>query len=268
MIALASVVLVITPISWILLHQPQNDDADASLPIVTRTDDTYITPTTKPAVSTPSARVTATPTLPPSATPSATPTSTPSATPSATPTNSPTDSASPTTTPTTRSATTAPTTAPPSTRPTTSTTPGRTIGTTKPTPTTPPPTTTPPPVDGGMAPNEKQLFDLIDNARVSNGCAPLKQDPALTNSARGTAGSRAKTGSGMDDSSGSQVGAGGDRMSAQQAYDRLMSSSRSTILNCGRTTLGVGFGTEERCTLQIITCLRYTDRNVWVANFS
>jgi hypothetical protein len=120
-----------------------------------------------------------------------------------------------------------------------------------------------------MDANEQQLFDLIDNARVNNGCAPLKQDPSLTGNARATAGSRAKTGSGMNDTSGSQIGAGADKMTAQQAYDKLMSQSRSTVLNCNLTTLGVGFGTAERCTLPIlIGCLNYTDRNAWVANFS
>ncbi|WP_410789823.1 hypothetical protein [Kribbella sp. C-35] len=254
--------LVITPISWILLHQPQNDEADASIPIVTRTDDTYITPTAKPAVATPSARVT----VPPTATPTATPTNTPSATPSETPTNSPTNT--PTDTPTTLSSktpTTAPTSAP-TTQPTTApTSPGRTV----PTPTQTTTTTPPPPVDGGMDANEQQLFDLIDNARVDNGCARLKEDPSLTNSAEGTAGSRAKTGSGIDDSSGSQVGAGGDKMTAQQAYDRLMSTSRSTVLSCGLKTLGVGFGTAPRCTAKLLgICLSSTDRNAWVANFS
>ena len=263
MIAIASVVLVITPISWILLHQPQNDEADASVPIVTRTDDTYITPTTKAAKVTPSATVT----VPPTATPSATPTSTPSATPSTTPTESPTDT--PTDKPTkssTRTPTVAPTSAPTSNPTTAPTSPGRTVNTPRPTQTTT--TTAPPPPparDGGMTSDELQLFDMIDSARKSNGCAPLEQDPSLTNSARGTAGSRAKTGSGMNDTSGSQVGAGGDNMSAQQAYDKLMSGSRDTVLNCSMTTLGVGFGTQQHCTLIIIAC---TDRNVWVANFS
>jgi hypothetical protein len=120
-----------------------------------------------------------------------------------------------------------------------------------------------------MDENEQQLFDLIDNARVNNGCARLKQDPTLTNNAEATAGSRAKTGSGMDDKSGSQIGAGGDKMSAQQAFDKLMSGSRGTVLNCSLTTLGVGFGTAERCTIPIlIGCLGSTDRNAWVANFS
>ncbi|WP_238332326.1 CAP domain-containing protein [Kribbella jejuensis] len=260
----------ITPISWILLHQPQNDPADASIPMVTRTDDTYPTPTTKAAVATPSTRATTTPTATPPVTPTTTPTAAPSATPTGSPTNIPTDAP---TRESTTVPTSAPTSAPTSTDPTTApTSPGGTV-TSKPTPTTPPPTTTtpppPPPVDGGMDANEKQLFDLIDNARVNNGCGRLLQDPSLTNSAEATAGSRAKTGSGMNDPSGSQIGAGGDKMTAQQAYNNLMSNSRSTVLNCGLTTLGVGFGTAQRCTIPIIIgCLGYTDRNVWVANFS
>lgn len=116
-----------------------------------------------------------------------------------------------------------------------------------------------------MTADELQLFDMIDSTRKNNGCAPLEQDPSLTNSAEGTAGSRAQTGSGMNDSAGSQVGAGGDKMTAQQAYNDLMQDSRATVLNCGLKTLGVGFSTKRHCTLFLLGC---TDRNVWVANFS
>lgn len=267
MIAVASVLLVITPISWILLHQPQNDPADASIPMVTRTDDTYITPSTKAAVATPSARVT----TPPTATPTVTPTTTPTTTPSTTPTGSPTDT--PTDTPTresTRNPTTAPTSAPTSTAPTTApTTPGDTV-TSKP-PTTPPPTTTPPPppVDGGMQGTEKQLFDMIDNARVNNGCTSLKQDPSLTTSARSTASSRASSGSNLNGGSGSQAGAGGDKMTVQQAYNQMMKNRQGTILNCSLTTLGVGTDSQPHDTglLCPLIC-GTTTRNVWVANFS
>ncbi|MGW6201374.1 hypothetical protein ACWF0M_34865 [Kribbella sp. NPDC055110] len=253
----------ITPISWILLHQPQNDEADASIPIVTRTDDTYITPTTKAAVATPSARVT----VPPTATPTATPTNTPSATPSNTPTNTPTDT--PTDTPT-KSSTKIPTSAPtsaPTTQPTTApTTPGRTVPTPTPTETT---TTPPPPVDGGMDSNEQQLFDLIDNARVNNGCARLKEDPSLTNSAEATADGRAKSGDSLNSGSGSQVGAGGDGMTAQQAYNQLMNRYKSTVLDCGRTTLGVGMKSADHSTgiLCPLIC-GSAKRYAWVANFS
>lgn len=268
LIAVASVIVVITPISWILLHQPQNDPADASIPMVTRTDDTYITPSTKPAVSTPSARVTPTPTAPPTGTPSATPTGTPSATPTTSPTDSPTDT--PTGTPTresTRNPTTAPTSAPSSTDPTTApTSPGRTITTPKPTP-TPTQTTPPPPArDGGMSPDELQLFDMIDNARTSAGCAPLEQDPGLTTSARSDAQSRSKSGSSSNTGS-SKTAAVGDEISVQQAYNQMMSKSRSTVLNCGLKTLAIGYWSTEHC--KILLCLTGTaDRHAWVADFS
>ncbi|HZX06800.1 hypothetical protein [Kribbella sp.] len=271
---MASVLLVITPISWILLHQPQNDPADASVPMVTRTDDTYITPSTKAAVATPSAHATVTPTAPPTATPTATPTNTPSATPTNSPTTSPTGTPTdnPTDTPTessTHTPTSAPTSAPTRTNPTTApTSPGRTITTTKP-PATPPPTTTPPPVDGRMDSNEKQLFNLIDSARVNNGCAALKQDPSLTSGAEATAASRAQSGNNLNSSSGSQVGAGGDGMSAQQAYNQLMKKYKGSVLDCGRTTLGVGMRSADHSTGILCPLICGTAaRNAWVANFS
>ncbi|TCC04458.1 CAP domain-containing protein [Kribbella soli] len=265
MIAIASVLLVITPISWILLHQPQNDEADASIPIVTRTDDTYITPTTKAAVATPSARVT----VPPTATPTATPTSTPSETPSKTPTNTPTNT--PTDTPTTKSSkspTTAPTSAPTSNPTTAPTSPGRTVPTPTPTETTTTPTTPPTPADNGsMESIELQVFNMIDSARASNGCAPLKRDTDMTKSARSDAVSRSKSTSRLNASGGSMSAAGGDDWKAKQAFDQMMTQSRSTILNCGLTTGAVGFGYTEHC--KILLCLTGTaDRNVWVANFS
>ncbi|WUJ75131.1 hypothetical protein OG809_18070 [Kribbella soli] len=261
---MASVVLVITPISWILLHQPQNDDADASVPMVTRTDDTYITPTTKAAVATPTTR----PTVPPSATPTSTPTVTPTTSPTANPTDTPTDSTSPTTVPSESPSTIEPTDSPTSDKATSApTSPGRTVSTSRPTqtPTTTPPP--PPPVDGQMTSDELQLFNMIDNARVDQGCAPLKQDPNLTGGARGDAGSRAKSGS-VNATGSSMSAAGGDKWTAQKAYNQMMSQSRSTVMNCGLTTLGVGFGTAQRCTLQVIACLNWTDRNSWVADFS
>ena len=82
LIAIASVILVITPISWILLHEPQSDQADASVPYVTRDDDTYITASTDPVVDTTDAPPTAVPSTPP--TPGQTPT-TPGVTPTLTP---------------------------------------------------------------------------------------------------------------------------------------------------------------------------------------
>ena len=230
MVAIASVVLVITPISWILLHQPQNDPADASVPIVTRTDDTYITPTTKPVVAPPTAR----PSTPPTATPTATPTPTPtdSATPTETPsTAGPTDD--PTASPTKDGKTTEPTTAP--------TSPDRTVSTKRPTTPTDHHRTAAAAARGGrrMNADELQLFNLIDNARVSNGCARLEQDPGLTDGARADAGNRAKSGA-VNSTGSSGTTAGGDNWSAQQAFNQMMAQSRSTVLNCGLTTLGVG----------------------------
>lgn len=265
MIAVASVLLVITPISWILLHQPQNDDADASVPIVTRTDDTYITPSTKAAVSTPTTR----PTVPPTATPTATPTTTPTATPTDTPTGTPTDSASPTTVPSRTPSTTEPSSTPTSERSTVApTAPPRTT-TTKPTAPPPPTSTTPPPPedDGSMKPIELQVFNMIDSARKSNGCAPLKRDSDMTASSRSDAGSRSKSASRLTASGGSMSAAGGDDWTAKQAFDQMMAQSRSTILNCGLTTAAVGYGFTEHC--KILLCLTGTaDRNAWVANFS
>jgi hypothetical protein len=118
-----------------------------------------------------------------------------------------------------------------------------------------------------MTASELQLFDMIDSARQNNGCAPLEQDPGLTGGARGDAASRAKSGS-VNATSGSMSAAGGDKYSAQQAYNQMMAQNKSTVLNCGLTTLGVGFGTARRCTAQVILCLSWTDRNAWVADFS
>ncbi|MFC6160707.1 CAP domain-containing protein [Kribbella jiaozuonensis] len=266
---MASVVLVITPISWILLHQPQNDDADASVPIVTRTDDTYITPTTKAAVATPTTR----PTVAPTATPTGTPTVTPTTTPTGTPTGTPTDSASPTTVPSETPSTLEPTDSPTSEKATSApTTPGRTTSTGRPTqtPTTTPPPPPPPARDGGMDADESQLFDMIDSARKNAGCQPLEQDPDLTGSARSDAGSRAKSGA-TNSSGSSKSTAGGDNWSAQQAYEQMMAQSRSTILNCGLTTLGVGRKGYAHCTAIDLLGLcigSKPTRYAWVADFS
>ncbi|MFI5696220.1 hypothetical protein ACIA58_30475 [Kribbella sp. NPDC051586] len=266
---MASVVLVITPISWILLHQPQNDDADASVPMVTRTDDTYITPTTKPAVATPSARAT----VPPTARPTSTPTVTPTTTPTASPTDTPTDSASPTTVPTDTPSRIEPTDSPTSEKATNSpTTPGRTTSTGGPTqtPTTTPPPPPPPARDGGMDANESQLFDMIDSARRNSGCQPLEQDPGLTGNARSDASSRARSGS-TNSSGSSKSSAGGDNWTAQQAYDQMMAQSRGTIMNCGLTTLGVGRKGYAHCTAIDLLGLcigSKPTRYAWVADFS
>ena len=98
-----------------------------------------------------------------------------------------------------------------------------------------------------MNPDELQLFNLIDSARVNNGCARLEQDPGLTDGARSDAGNRAKSGS-TNSFSGSESTAGGDNWSAQQAFNQMMAQSKSTVLNCGLTTLGVGHS--DRAALQ------------------
>ena len=121
-----------------------------------------------------------------------------------------------------------------------------------------------------MNPDELQLFNLIDNARVNNGCARLEQDPGLTNGARADAGNRAESGS-TNSFSGSGSTAGGDNWSAQQAFNQMMAQSRSTLLNCGLTTLGVGRKSAKYC--NALNLLGFCvgpkpTRVAWVADFS
>ncbi|WBQ04195.1 CAP domain-containing protein [Kribbella sp. CA-293567] len=275
-VAIGSVLLVITPISWILLHQPQTGQAEASVPYVTRDDDTYLeasttpiaavpsapgsTPTTASPTGTPKPSATPTPTGSPSvpgSAPSATPTSGPTTAPTAGPTNEPTagPSGSPGTTSTPQdpaSQTPDPTHSPsstPSSSPTTTTT-------------TPPPPTD----DGSMSGAEVELFTLVDNARTERGCAPLRRDSGLTGGARGEAADRARTG---DLSSGGSSGAstGGRNMTAKTAFDRLMSSNSRTVLNCGLDQLGVGQARAEYCTTQVLVCLSTAWRYAWVVDF-
>jgi hypothetical protein len=122
-----------------------------------------------------------------------------------------------------------------------------------------------------MDSNELQLFDMLDSARKNNGCKGLEQDPSITNSARSDASSRAKSGS-TNSSGSSKTTAGGDNWSAQQAYDQMMAQSRSTVLNCGLTTLGVGRKTYAHCTSSIDLlglCIGSKPTRVaWVADFS
>ncbi|MET7279110.1 hypothetical protein ABZS29_12830 [Kribbella sp. NPDC005582] len=258
---MAAVLLVITPISWILLHQPQNDAADASLPIGTRTDDSYATPSTVP-VDAP----TSTPPKTPSATPTAPPTGTPttSVTPTAPPTNHPTNT--PTTEPTdhpTSTATKVPTEPPNTPRP--STTP-----TDKPTNTPPPPQPPPPTDDGDMDGNEQQLFNSINSARRKNGCVDLKSDTSMTRSAEADAADRAANNTVNSGDTDSKANVGGESWSADQAFDRMMSENRSTLLNCSFTTMSVGRGTKGYDTGALcglgIGCTHHT-RVAWVAIF-
>ncbi|WP_344156739.1 hypothetical protein [Kribbella yunnanensis] len=259
-IAVAAVLLVITPISWLLLHQPQNDEADASLPIGTRTDDSYATPSTIPVddPTVPPKKPTATPTAPPTGTPTAstTPTAPPTSGPTNTPTTVPTDNP-------TSTATTVPTN-PPTSQPTTT-------PTGKPTKTPPPPPPPPPPAaDGDMTNDEIQLFNQIDSARKSKGCAPLEQDAPVTYGARSDAQSRSKSGN-VNASGSSMSAAGGDNWSSNDAFNQMMAQSKGTLLNCGLRTLGVGRGTYKYCTSVDLLGLcigKRVTRVGWVADFN
>jgi uncharacterized protein YkwD len=263
------VILVITPISWILLHQPQSDQADASVPYVTRDDDTYITASTDPVVDTTDAPPTAVPSTPPTpgqtpSTPGVTPTLTPGQTPgtpgttepTVTPTDGPTDQ--PTDTPTSGT-----TTAPP---PSSETQDPRPTKTPTRTPTADPTTPEPPRDNGDQDSAERELFSIIDSARQERGCAPLRKNTGLDQSAESDAEDRAS--SGNDDTGSSSAAAVGDGMSAQAAFDKLKSESPGTLFDCGHDTVGVGQGdaphrTGALCPLVCSTKTRYA----WVVDF-
>ncbi|TWD81878.1 hypothetical protein FB561_3002 [Kribbella amoyensis] len=268
LVALASVILVITPISWILLHEPQSDQADASVPYVTRDDDTYITASNEPVAKTtdPPAKKTPTPT-PTAGTPkpSATPTAGETATPTADPTDRPTRV--PSSAPTEDEPTSTPSDAP-STRPTAGPRPtedGSVTPTVK--PTSPKPTE--PPDDGDMNGAEEELFTLIDNERQSRGCAPLDRDTSLTHGARDDAESRAASGS-VNSTGSSSASTGGDSMSAKSAFSKLKSENSVVLFKCSFDELGVGRGDDERkeglCPIPLL-CTTKT-RVAWVVDFS
>ncbi|MFI5729676.1 hypothetical protein ACIA49_06095 [Kribbella sp. NPDC051587] len=251
LVAIAAVLLVITPISWILLHQPQNDEADASIPI--SRDDSYATPTTKPvdAPTTPP-KSPKTPPVSPTAPPTGTPTS--SVTPTAPPTGGPTDT--PTTAPTTG----------------TSTTPSIPKNTDEPRPTTTPTNTPPPPPppptdDGSMEKDELQLFNSINSARVNHGCQQLKRDSSLTRDARSDANERARNDTVNKGNTSSRATAGGDGMSASKAYDAMMKNNPDTVLDCSLTTMGVGRGDADYKTCTLLLFCSTHNRVGWVATF-
>lgn len=258
-VALGTVMLVITPISWILLHQPQSDRADASVPYVTRDDDTYLVDSKdQPVVATPTApedseSPTPTPgkTTPPK--PSATPT--PGGRPSSTPTDGTT--VKPTDGPRTTST---PSDPPPSDDP---------EPTGSPSPSSTPTTSTPPPPadSGSMQAEEEELFTLVDNARVDRGCAPLQRDSNLTRGARQDAGTRADNGD-VSDGDSSMAATGGDGVSAKAAFDKLKSERSSTVFNCSLSELGVGRDTAQHDVglLCPVVCSTKT-RVAWVADF-
>jgi hypothetical protein len=121
-----------------------------------------------------------------------------------------------------------------------------------------------------MSADELQLFQMIDNARVDAGCAPLKRDSDLSASAGSEAGRKAESGSNLNSNTDSKSTAGGDDYTAKQAFDRMMSQSRGTMLNCSLTTLGVGQDSAEYNSGFLCGFLPCSDRTrvVWVADFT
>ena len=268
LVALGTVVLVITPISWILLHQPQADHADASVPYVTRDDDTYIITTNQPTVATPTApddpgSPTASPsTRTPKPSAPVTPGDTSSTTPTDGPTSGSTDGPGTGTEPSTPPSTGTTEDPDPSDRPTTTTSSSRT-----PTPSAPPP----PADNGSMSADEAELFSLIDEARTANGCAPLRRNSNLTGSARNDAEGRAASGD-VSGTEASKAAAGGDGMTAKKAFGRLRLQSPGTLFNCGLDELGVGRGDATYkdggfpCGIIGVGCKEKT-RVAWVVDF-
>ncbi|TDD12385.1 CAP domain-containing protein [Kribbella turkmenica] len=119
-----------------------------------------------------------------------------------------------------------------------------------------------------MTADELELFDMIDAARVRNGCAPLEQDPNLTGGARAEAEDRAESGA-VNSYTDSKTAAGGDNWSAQQAFDQMMAQKKSVVLNCNLKTLGVGMDDAryKACMLGPVLCTTRT-RVAWVADFT
>lgn len=271
LIAVAALLLVSTPIAWVLFRDDGGGlAADDSVPYVTLDDDRYISTKDHEEPIADSTRdlpeTATTPSTSAEPTDSPTPSDSPSASKSPRPTNRPTDVP---TGPVTVPATGRPTYGPTATgRPTESTTP--TVTEPQPTDTTTPSPdgkpTAPTPDDGSMTAKELELFRLIDNERAGNGCDPLRRDSDLTATARADAQHRAEenelTGSGT-----SYVAAGGDSMTATAAFDRMISRNAATLTNCNLGTLGVGRGTDtyRSCTL-LLFCSTET-RVAWVADF-
>ena len=260
-VALGTVMLVITPISWILLHQPQSDRADASVPYVTRDDDTYL-------VDSDNQPVIATPTVPedgesPTPTPGKTP-GTPK--PTAVPT---TPGQRPTSTPTTAKPTDGPGTTSTPSNPTPSNDPDAT-GSPSNTPSSTPTNTPPPPPadDGSMDGQEEELFAMVDNERTEQGCSSLRPNSSLSNGAQADASTRAANGD-VSDRDSSMAAEGGDGVdTAKEAFDRLMSKYSSTILNCGLDEVGVGHDQAKYCTTKLLgACLGTSERDSWVVDF-
>ncbi|TDD59411.1 hypothetical protein E1263_15320 [Kribbella antibiotica] len=136
-------------------------------------------------------------------------------------------------------------------------------------PTNPPQPPPPPEADGDMTGDELDLFNRIDSARKSKGCAPLEQDAPVTYGARNEADRRSESGE-VEAHGASWSAAGGDNWSSDEAFDRMMRESRDTVLNCGLDTLGVGRETQRYCgSLPVLgVCLSgWKTRVSWVADF-
>lgn len=247
MVAVGVVIGIVLPIGWVMLRDGGGSVSagDQSIPYSTLTDDKY------PSLPEPSR----------SPSPTPTPSATPSATPSRTPTSSPSASGSTRTPSGGRSQTADPTGDPGGTHssghPSNGTSPSVTTD-----PTSEPPSSEPAD-DGNMTARELELFTMINNARVDKGCDKLRRDSDLTGSARSHAQSQAdkdttKLGSGTD-----AIAGGNGNESTRTAYNTMMDSYGSVLLDCSRDRLGIGYGYYEKCLLWPIC--RETSR--WVADF-
>lgn len=246
MLALTLVLALTVPVALLLLWDRGDADQNTgqSLPISTYSDDKFRTVGNTPPTKEHS----------PSPTPSQSPT--PSDTPSETPSDTPTPSDDPSSEPTS-SDTVAPTRVP--TRATTAPKPTRaptSAPTSQPTTTAPPP---PPADDGNMSPQERELFNLINDARAEHGCNAARPNSGLSGSAQTYADKQAKGG---DNSPGDGTDATSASSSAQGAFNDMMNSYSGVLLDCGRTRLGIGYADDESCVF-IICSTKYS----WVADF-
>jgi hypothetical protein len=251
MLAIFAVLSVLMPVTWMLFR---NDflgvAANNEVPYVEWVDDRYASASPKVAdwssdpteSQTPSKQPTESPTDSPDQTPT-TPTTTPSGDPSTTPTTSPTD-------PTSR-----PTSSDPTRRPN------------RPRPPNPPTSPTPstPSDDGNMDPLERELFDLIGGARAENGCAPLRPDSNLTESARSHAQVQAESG---DTETGSGTDAISGESDAREAYKDLMKHYSSVLLDCSMDRLGIGRRSHEYCGDILCPLTGKDERTRWVADLA
>src|SRR5262249_2860629 len=122
--------------------------------------------------------------------------------------------------------------------------------------TAPPP---PPPDDGNMDDQERELFNLINDARADHGCNPARPNSGLSGSAQNYADEQAQNG---DNQPGDGTDATSDSSSVRRAYNDMMNDYPGVLLDCGRTQLGIGRSNHESCTLVVICTTHYS----WVAD--